>query len=515
MKDGKKGLTIRTTIDKKIQETTQVLLQNHSMLLQNNLINNGAVIITEVKTGNIVAYVGNTDSDNDENGNAVNCIVAPRSTGSILKPLLYAKSMEDGLITPTMLLQDIPSQFGGFSPKNFAGTFEGAIPANQALSRSLNIPMVYLLNNYGLSKFHNEIKNYGFSTLTQPASHYGLSLILGGAEVSLFDLSKVYTQIAQEIALGKSFNLSVNKADLSPTYLPRTDRSCSFAMLEAMTEVNRPDEDNNWKIFASEQKIAWKTGTSFGFRDGWAIGITPNYVVSVWVGNADGEGRPGLTGTSAAAPLLFSIFKTLKKANQWFRSPTQGMSYTKICHESGHRASRLCPTVSTEWIPSTCLNSIACPYHQVIHLSKTTKLRVDSDCEQMENMTHEIWFVLPPIIEKYYKITHPNHIPLPEFKPECLSKSAENSIGIIYPKPGSKIYIPIELSGKLGKTIFEATHRNDKLKIFWHLDDVFMGETKEIHQIAMSPTKGPHRLMLVDENGIMVKVDFEVIGKRK
>ncbi|MBI1838131.1 MAG: penicillin-binding protein 1C, partial [Flavobacteriia bacterium] len=517
----KKGKTIQSTIHHHLQEKIKILLENHSSLMQDNLIYNGAVMITSVKTGEVITYVGNTQSENNENGNDVNCIKAPRSTGSILKPLLYAKSLEDGILTPSMLVTDIPSQFGGFSPKNFAGNFEGAIPANMALSRSLNIPMVHLLNNYGLSKFHRELKSYGLTTLNKPASHYGLSLILGGAEATLYDLSKVYTQMAQELEMGKSkpIKTMLNGQNETTSFVPnnvlKTDLGCIYSTFEAMTEVNRPDEDNNWKFFNSEQKIAWKTGTSFGFRDAWAIGITPDYVVAVWIGNADGEGRPGLTGINAAAPFLFQVFRTLPTSEKWFKQPYKNMSYVSICHESGHRASKLCPNTHSKWIPKTSLNSIACPYHQLIHLNKYTNLRVDSDCEDINQMKHVTWFVLPSIIEKFYKTTHPNYISLPEYKPECLAKISDKPIAMIYPKPNSRIYIPIDFDGKIGKTIFEATHRNEQTKVYWHLDNNYLGETKEIHQMALNPSAGDHQLTLIDENGISTNIKFTVIGKRR
>ncbi len=519
MKDGQKGKTVISTINRKIQENTTQLLQNHYYSMQDNMIFNGAVMITSVNTGEILAYVGNTKSENSENGNDVNCIKASRSTGSILKPLLFAKSLEDGLLTPYTILEDIPSHFGGFTPKNFTGNYEGALPANNALSRSLNVPMVHLLNNFGLSKFHNDLKSYGITTLQKPASHYGLSLILGGAEVNLYDLTKVYTQMAQELKFGNSlpFNLISQKNTQSASHSPhpKTNRGCIYSTFEAMTEVNRPDEDNNWRVFNSEQKIAWKTGTSFGYRDAWAVGITPDYVVSIWIGNADGEGRPGLTGINAAAPLLFNLFKSLPKSNTWFTQPIKEMSYERLCHESGQRASKLCQRADMKWIPTTSLNSTSCSYHQLIHLNKYTNLRVDSDCEDVNNMKHETWFILPSIVEKYYRNTHPNYIPLPEFKPECLSKAQEKSIGIIYPKMNSKIYMPIQLDGSIGKTIFEATHRNNRIKIYWHLDNNYLGYTQEIHQISVSPKIGKHQLTLIDENGISSSVKFEVFGKRK
>lgn len=517
MKEGQKGKTITTTIDSRLQQHISLLLENHSNLLKENMIFNGAVMITSVKSGQVLAYVGNTSDENNENGNDVNCIIAPRSTGSILKPILYAKSMEDGVLTPNMLVQDIPSQFGGFSPKNFSGGYEGALPVSQALSRSLNIPMVHLLNEYGLTKFHHELQAMGITTLNHSARHYGLSLILGGAEASLYDLSKVYTQMAQELSLGKALPFYISKEDsVQPNFQKtHTNRACIYATFEAMTEVNRPDEDNNWRVFNSEQKIAWKTGTSFGFRDGWAIGITPDYVVSVWVGNADGEGRPGLTGVRAAAPLLFSVFKCLPKSGKWFQQPFREMTYTEICHESGHRATRLCQHKEYKWIPKTCLSSLACPYHQIIHLNAAGTNRVTSECESVENMKHVSWFVLPSIVEKFYKTTHPNYAPLPDYQTECLATFSDRSMGIIYPKPGAKIYIPIELNGETGKTIFEATHRNSRKKIYWHLDNEYIGETKEIHQFGLQPSPGKHELMLVDENGVTIQVKFEVVGKQR
>ncbi|MCW3103823.1 MAG: pbpC [Bacteroidetes bacterium] len=518
MKEGGRGKTISSTIDQSLQAKAMQQLQAHSELLQENKIYNGAIMITSVKTGEVLAYVGNTQATDAEHSGDVDCIVAPRSTGSILKPLLYAKSLEDGLITPAMLLPDVPTQFGSFSPKNFSLQFDGAVSANEALSRSLNIPMVRLLNDYGLEKFYRDLKNYGMTTLAKPAQHYGLSLILGGAEAKLYDLNRVYTQMAQELQNGKALPLRFQPKEAPAKkekgrWATKTNKAAIFSTFEAMVEVNRPDDDGNWKAFASAQKIAWKTGTSFGFRDAWAIGITPDYVVSVWVGNADGEGRPGLTGIKAAAPLLFDVFAQLPRSAAWFRAPREEQCKVMICKESGQRASDLCEHKVSVWMPKTCLNTTACPYHVMVHLTKDGKQRVDSDCESVYNMKNTAWFVLPPLIERYYKFNHPNYRILPDFKAECLAKISDRAIAVLYPKPNSRIYVPVEIDGKMGRTVFEATHRNINTKIYWHLDDEYLGETKEIHQLSLNPSPGKHKLMLIDENGIAVSVKFEVMGK--
>lgn len=518
--EGSRGQTITSTIDHALQVKAARQLQSHSGLLRENKIYNGAVMITSVKTGEVLAYVGNTQTDDDEHSRSVDCINAPRSTGSILKPFLYAKSLEDGLITPAMLLPDIPTQFGRFAPKNFSQQFDGAVPACQALSRSLNIPMVRLLNEYGLNKFYTDLKRYGLTTLDKPAGHYGLSLILGGAEAKLCDLDAAYTQMAQEMEFGEALPLVFRKPAAGSgkdqekgRCRLKTNRGAIFSTFEAMVEVNRPDDDGNWKTFASAQKIAWKTGTSFGFRDAWAIGITPDYVVAVWMGNASGEGRPGLTGIKAAAPLLFDLFAQLPRSAGWFRAPEDEQCSVLICTESGQRASALCRHTALVRMPKTCLSTTACPYHRLVHLSKDGKRRVDSDCESVYNMKNVSWFVLPPLIEKYYKLNHPNYKVLPDYRPECLARISDHAMAVLYPKSGSKIYIPVEIDGRSGRTIFEVAHRSSSTRIYWHLDDAYIGETVEIHQMALNPAPGPHKLTVIDENGISVTVKFEVIGK--
>lgn len=518
------GQTLTSAVDIHLQKKATELLELHSQMLRENRIFNGAIMITSVHSGKVLAYVGNTHSADSEQSCNVDCITAPRSTGSILKPFLFEQSLEDGLITPTTLVPDIPTQYGGFSPKNFSLQYDGAVPANKALARSLNIPMVRLLNSYGLEKFHRMLKQLGLTTLHKPARHYGLSLILGGAEAKLWDLSNAYTTIAQQLRDDTIHPVSLlaGEATIKHRKQPpasgnnrwhKLDRACIYSTFEAMVDVNRPDEDGNWRIFASAQKIAWKTGTSFGFRDAWAIGVTPDYVVAVWIGNADGEGRPGLTGVRAAAPLLFDLFAQLPRSSHWFSAPGKEMCRAVLCRESGHRASVLCLNTETVSIPATCLKTTACPYHQTVHLSLDGKHRVDSDCEDVFRMKHLTWFVLPPVIEKYYKFNHPDYKVLPDYKPECQARVADKAMALLYPKARSRIYVPVEIDGNKGQTIFEAMHRNVNTTVYWHLDETYIGETREIHQMALNPSVGKHTLLLVDENGLSVQTVFEVIGK--
>jgi penicillin-binding protein 1C len=509
---GLRGKTTTCTLDRKVQIKANQLLETRTAALRENEVHNGAIIITSVETGEILAYVGNATESGNEHSNRVNCIDAPRSTGSILKPVLYAKSLEAGVITPKMLLHDIPSKFGAFAPKNFNGNFNGLVHADKALSRSLNIPMVHLVNNYGISKFHSDLQDLGFSTINKTARHYGLSLILGGAEVTLFDLSNFYTRMAQHLKYNESYPIHYKgKRKSAGEFL--IDRACIFSTFNTMLEVRRPDEDNNWRMFASSQKIAWKTGTSYGFRDAWAVGVTPEYVVSVWVGNADGEGRPGLTGIQAAAPLLFDMFDHLPSNEPWFLEPKKRMREVEICSESGHRATQYCTKTSMDRIPETAIGARACPYHKRVHLDKAGMYRVDSECASPSEMQHVNRFVIPSTVEKFYKIHNAEYKTLPPYNKECMTKLSEHSIAIIYPRNKQRIYLPFDFNEERRKVVFEANHRNNSETIYWHMDGVYYGQTSDIHQLEFQPDVGKHKLTLMDENGVQKVVMFEVLGK--
>jgi penicillin-binding protein 1C len=511
LKSSNKGKTIQTSIEENIQLQAKSQLNQYMNLMFENQIHNGAIIITSVKTGKIIAYVGNLTSDDNILAYDVDCASAPRSSGSILKPILYLKSLEQGIITPNMLLFDVPSHFWGYTPKNFSGSYDGALPAHDALARSLNIPMVHLLQKYGTARFHRDLRTMGFTSLIFSPKHYGLSLILGGAETKLIDLAGVYTNLAQQLS-----GIPVLHTNYQNTLSSRRknlviSKAAIYETFEAMLDVNRPDEDNNWRQFSSSRKIAWKTGTSFGFRDAWAVGITPDYVVSVWIGNANGEGRPGLTGIKAAAPLLFDVFNTLPKSQRWFKKPFRDYNSKKICLSSGYIASENCEKTTWTMLPKSMEIQPICPFHTLIHLNKHTCLRVTSECEAPYNMIHKKWFVLPSNVEHYYKLNHPNYETLPEFQQGCGSNTSDAPMTLLYPRKGTVIMLPKNLNEQTGDVVCELIHRNKKAVVYWHLDKEYIGQTTEIHQISIKPKKGNHFLKAIDENGNTVSVQFSIV----
>jgi penicillin-binding protein 1C len=285
----------------------------------------------------------------------------------------------------------------------------------------------------------------------------------------------------------------------------------AWLTLDALRDVNRPEEEEGWQAFASSREIAWKTGTSFGFRDAWSVGMTADYLVGVWVGNADGEGRPGLTGVSAAAPLMFEVFRLLPASSHWFLAPFDELEKTEVCRQSGHRPSIFCPERDSVYICLEGLKSLPCPYHHLVHLDETGRYRVNADCYPADKIVSVPWFILPPAMGAYYKFRDPYYKPLPLLLTGC-TDDRQRLMQFIYPAGDKKLMIPIGQDGKPGEVIFEAAHQIPSTIIYWHLDDEYLGFTRDIHKMSLSPGKGEHVLTLVDENGNRLVTRVEVVN---
>jgi penicillin-binding protein 1C len=522
-----RGQMIKTTIDPELQERAGEVINSHQKILAENHIFNSACLIVEVATGNVLAYVGNSKSGTEGNhGENVDIIRSLRSTGSIMKPFLYAAMQQSGDILPNTLIADVPTRFQGFSPKNFDLSYSGAVTAGTALSQSLNIPSVKLLQKYNSDKFLTLLHKTGFTTFNKPADYYGLSLILGGGETSLWELTGAYASLSRVLNRYLKENRYVKEDYYLPLLVepayelnsdtedfdPPLSASAIWLTYEALKHVNRPESESGWQYFSSSSDLAWKTGTSFGFRDGWAVGTTPDYVVGVWTGNADGEGRPGLTGVTAAAPILFDLVNLLK-TDSWFTPPLEDLTTIRVCSKSGFRASPDCPETEEIYASINGLRSESCPYHKIIHLNRSMNYQVNSDCLSPGEIINMPWFVLPPAMEYYYRQKHPEYKTLPPPAPGCQVSKIIPAMEFIYPSPEIKIFIPRDQSGRLTRIIPEIAHRNPSKKIFWHLNETYIATTRSIHQIEIMAATGRHLLTAVDEDGNTIQCSFTITGK--
>ena len=453
------GKRTRTSLRFSLQKAVQAAADRMSDNLAAEGIADLAVVVMDNADGQVVAYVGNASAGRKRPGAQVDIARSPRSTGSILKPFLYEAALAEGNILPHTLLPDIPVNLGGFAPQNFDRQFYGAVPASEALYRSLNVPSVFLLRQYGVPKFYALLQRSGLTTLTRAPEHYGLSLILGGAEARLDEITAAYA---------RTF-----------CHSERSEESLAiWYTLDALKEVNRPDQ-LDWRLISSVRKAAWKTGTSYGFRDAWAVGMTPRWTIGVWAGNADGHGVPGLTGARTAGPVLFEILNLLPADDSWFEMPDRESVFADVCPASGMLATENCPRESL-LIPATGLETAPCPYHRSGE------------------------FVLPPAMEWYYK---PHH---PEYTGARKTSSAIKAMAFIYPESGSTLTLPRQLNGEVEGAVFRVAHRRPDAVLWWHLDQNYVGQTQFIHELRLAPPPGKHTLTVVDDEGNSVSVRFRV-----
>lgn len=497
---------LETTLDLGIQKQVEEITDRwcHEFSLAG--VNDMAAVVIDVHSGEFLAWVGNADMGRKRPGVMVNTAMAPRSTGSVLKPFLYCAMLQDGEMLPNTLLQDTPVNINGFSPQNFDMQYSGAVHAAEALARSLNIPSVHMLQDYGVPKFTDLLRKAGMTSLTRDAGYYGLSLILGGAEGRLAEIAMIYANMSEWYQRDRRELERDSKPGKRFQDFPFYDKTAVWLTFEALKEVNRPDEID-WKMIHSVRKVAWKTGTSWGFRDAWAVGTTPDYVVGVWCGNAQGQGANGLVGARTAGPVMFDIFNALPKT-EWFQDPPYGEYITaEVCRKSGHLTGMHCEECDTLRLPKNALRTSPCPYHKIVNLTDDGKYRVESP---VNDSYPKSMFLLPPSMEWYYRQRHSDYTPLPPIKPGTAQNGTYNPMEFIYPKNGASISIPRQLDGSIVGAIFSLAHTNPDIEVYWHLDKEFIGTTSHIHQLALNPSHGKHHLTVVDSEGNSLNISFYV-----
>lgn len=522
------GTTLHSTIDIELQKRLSELLQRHADILSLNGVNNAALLVMETESGAVRAYIGNAKDEKKDHQNDVDIITSERSSGSILKPFLYGAALEDGLITPSGILEDIPTYIRGYQPLNFTHEYMGMVAADQALAMSLNVPTVRLLQSYGILAFKEKLQRAGITTLHYSPDHYGLPLVLGGAEVTLWDICGAYASMGRVLHHMYPYQHQYARADIHPPVLwskeiktskpqltsapPVWDAGAIWHTFEAMSTLRRPDQEGQWETFHSSRRIAWKTGTSFGYRDAWAVGVTPRYTIGVWVGNADGEGRPGVIGLHASAPILFDVLRMLDDNSDWWYTPFPSLTQKITCRESGWLAGSLCQQTDTTYLVKHAEIPAVCSFHASHFTDAQQQYRYEPDCHDDAVLTK--FFVVPTLAETYYKRYNPSYVTVPPLHPDCgTEEHSVRDLAIVYPRTGSKIYVPYEWDHRKSKAVFSAVHRSNDAHVYWHLDKKFVGKTKEFHQIEIDPVPGMHQLVLQDEYGSVVSTTFEVLSE--
>ncbi len=502
------GQVCNSTVDGAIQNRVQAVVDNHVAQWKGNEVNNASAIVVDLMSGEIRSYVGNTSVLGAE-GSGFDMLRQPRSTGSILKPFLYAAAIEEGAVTPMAILEDVPTRIGDFTPRNFDRVYRGTPTVKEALVASLNVPAVRLLRQFGLQKFHGVLQDLGMRDLNENAVHYGLSLILGGAEIRPVQVAEAYVAMFSALLPGGPGGL---KDPLGRPYSP--GQSPEFTALtvhqvkEMMKEVKRPLA---WKHWEEERPVYWKTGTSYGHRDAWAAGSDGQWLVVVWAGNASQEGRPGLIGVECSAPLFFNVLSQLPFRGASFPDSDEGLEgrSADLCAATGYGKGPFCRSTVIAKVGERIPNP--CTYCTTIQLDAAGK-RVHSGCA--DEFSDTSWVVLPPAMQWYHRKAGGRFASMPDWSDDCTGASTMNDghrMEWVYPEGHDVVKRPRDLDGEQQSLVLELAHSREGATLYWHDNGRYLGETHGHHALEVFFGVGRHEIHVLDERGARMSSTIEVV----
>lgn len=513
------GVRLQGTIDPQVQALVERLSWQRGLALRNTSDVNISVLVVETATGKIRAYLGSLGYFDTTAQGMVDGVLARRSTGSTLKPFLYGLAIARGPWTPASMLNDVPIWYGGFSPQNADQTFSGMVPLRSALARSLNVPAVEVLHEYGLEDFHHWLSQAGLQLIRTPEG-YGLPLILGGAEASLAELVPLYAMLLNDGARTPLRFVEGDPPTLAPARAnaPNDDSllppAAAYLVRQMLTDVKRPDIDLYHAWFDRQIPVAWKTGTSYGSRDGWAIGGNAQWTVGVWVGNFRGGSVPGLSGSGTAAPLLFSLLNVLtdRQKPMWPARPSEGnFRFEDICPLSGFQSTDACEHSVGMALPITRRVARNCALHRHMVLSRSTGREVCSRCWNVIDTVHRNIVVWPAAVRNQWRLRGSEPPPEPLHEASCpLRGGGQAPFSWVYPAPGTRLFLPWGTAQEEAGFIARVAHRRNDARLYWFLDGVPLGQTVADHQLAVQASTGSHELVVVDSTGLERRTRFTV-----
>ena len=515
---------IRTTLDPAVQDQVKSIAAYYHNALKHQGIGNLAVVAAETGTGKVRAYLGSHSFHDSLLSGQVDGVQAFRSTGSLLKPFLAAQALDRGPFTLTSRLHDVPTYYGTFLPQNSSRDHSGLVTLHEMLVRSLNVPAIRLLHYFGLYDFYQYLKDAGLSSLFRSAEGYGLPIILGGAEASLWELTGMYAGLGSLgvprplVLLQDSAGNTDDTPDNTgtrPSRPPLCSKGAAWLVLETLHDLQRPGAEYYWHLFTQQVPAAWKTGTSYGQKDAWAIGTNRQWTIGVWAGNFSGDGNAMLGGASSAGPILFALFNQLsdKSKELWFEKPAHDLHVKDVCEASGYAPGPWCRKVVDAMQPVKAYKARTCPFHRRFIMDRTSALEVCSKCWTLEDTAHVIKTIYPPSTQSILVGLGHSAEPAPLHNPDCPMVHREESIEILYPVKGITIWVPRNLKGEYEKVVLKAGYQRGAGPLFWYLNDNFLGETWEQHTVPADLATGNYRLVIQDREGSTATVAFKSFRK--
>lgn len=501
---------VPSTLDPTLQRTAESLAKQWSEHLALYGVRNLALVVAETSSGKVRIYAGSQDFADKADGGEVDGVRAPRSSGSILKPFLYALMFQGGRLHPRTLLPDVPMRFGNFEPVNAGEIYAGAASVHNALTLSLNVPAVYALREYGVEPFQRFLREGGVSTLFRSAEGYGLSLAVGGAEVNLWDMAALYRGLGRE---GRFGPLRAVEGEPEPIERRLLSPGAAWLTLETLKEVRRPGYECSAVLMPDRFPLAWKTGTSFHQRDAWALGVSPDWTVGVWAGNFSGEPSANLMGAKMAGQLLFQLYLQLPKERSWFEKPRDDLRPIRLCADTGLAPSPACPRTVIAEAPAAAPPLPLCPYHKSVIVADRGGDEVCSLCWDSTGHHAESLLLFGPKVSAYLRAAGSLSQERPRHNPDCPAYQTRASLQVLYPLPGSRLFLPRDYDG-VGQDLILRAAAPPHGALHWYVDQRYMGRTTERHQLPVRLAPGEHRVMVLDADGHSAGVSFEVIGKR-
>lgn len=503
---------IYTTINLEKQKTCNDLLKKHIRILKQRGIHNGAVVVIDNESRDVLAYVGSAGYFDDESQGMVNGVIAQRSPGSALKPFVYVLSAEEGSIGTGTMLVDLPEDFSGFEPQNYDKKFRGMVSASEALALSLNIPAVKLLRGLKYKNLYNKLKEGGIATLTHPEEHYGLSLILGGLEVRLIELANLYSTLAN-LGMHEKYKLKTNSKQEDARRI--FSEEASYIVSEMLAEDHYLSSTINWETTLGNHKIAWKTGTSYAHRDAWSFGYDKDYTVGVWIGNFDNRESSDIVGIGVATPLMFDIFKGITEdlTPQWLGKPP-GVGTRRVSTASGKLPREYDTQTEEELYIIGVTSKEKDMIRQKVILDKETGLRLYYHCMEGKDYEEKVMEIWPGNVRTWMEKNGYPVDTIPQVHPDCQILLEDEGPKVETPSDNAIYYIRNDLPIDEQKITFRAHPEKGNKKVFWFVDDVHYGTNEVGEDLLYTPEEGKHTLTVMDEEGRTTTIDFQVLNVR-
>jgi penicillin-binding protein 1C len=508
-------LRIRSTLD----AGTQVLVEREVALRRDELvrkgIHSGAVVVVDHRSREVVALVGSLDFADVAHGGQIAMFARRRSPGSTLKPFLYALAIDRGLALPGYLVADVPTQYGTYRPRNFDGDYAGLVTLRDALSRSLNLPFVDLLQQLGVERFLGELARMGVALQHPHLGEYGLSLIAGGIEMTPLELAGLYATLA-----GDGIYRPIRLESAAPTpgapAGPAGDvrifgPGAAWLTRETLAKKDRPDFPRRRDLAGLPAEIHWKTGTSFGLRDAWAIGSGPRYTAVVWTGNVDNTPSAELVGSEAAGPLLFDVLEGLADRTRApaAQPPPAELVPVAVCAFSGHIASEACPERATALAPVHAVPTTPDPYHQLYEVDRATGRAVLPACRVAGRAYDRRSFVVLPsavtawLAERHRAVPEP-----PQFAEGCAPDTNTAAPMMLTPAEGQVVTLIPGLPAEQQRVPLAASSRT--ARVSWFVDGQHLGTAASTERLHWTPTPGRHEIVVTDEAGRKARRTLDV-----